>query len=241
MSKHCQRIWLGLCSLLIVTTVNAQDVTGDLNTNIGAGASVDSNNTDTTNSTTYNGSQGMLSNPVPTAMAPTVMGGGGNDSCLIPETRGLQISLFGYARGNMQQDPQCNRRKDARLMGAPQAVGGLGLQVSGISVMCQSEQVFRAMALSATPCPIMEISTGRLLIGRDAFEKYRSAPELYVLGYGNNRVFWDALLMIGKELPDVEENSTGPSLSARFRRGGSNDDRPESGSRADRDTAESGE
>ena len=242
MPRNCQRIWIGLCGILIAAAVDAQDVTGDLNTNIGAGASVDSNNTSNTSSTTYNGSQGMLSNPVPTAMAPTVMGGGGNDSCLIPETRGLQVSLFGYSRGNMQQDDQCNRRKDARLMGAPQAVGGLGLQVSGISVMCQSERVFRAMALSATPCPIMEISTGRLLIGRDAFEKYRSAPHLYVLGYAQDKVFWDALLMIGKDLPDVQEDSSGPSLSARFRRGsGSNNDEPEGGGGADRGAAKSGE
>ena len=242
MPRNRRRIWTGLCGLLIATALDAQDITGDLNTNIGDGTSVDSNNTETTNSTTYNGSQGMLSNPVPTAMAPTVMGGGGNDSCLIPETRGLQVSLFGYSRGNMQQDDQCNRRKDARLMGAPQAVGGLGLQVSGISVMCQSERVFRAMALSATPCPIMEIATGRLLIGREAFEKYRSKPELYVLGYAQDKVFWDALLMIGKELPDVQESNSGPSLSARFRRGsGSNDDRPEGGGAADRGSVKSGE
>lgn len=242
MPRNRRRIWTSLCGLLIATALDAQDITGDLNTNIGDGTSVDSNNTETTNSTTYNGSQGMLSNPVPTAMAPTVMGGGGNDSCLIPETRGLQVSLFGYSRGNMQQDDQCNRRKDARLMGAPQAVGGLGLQVSGISVMCQSERVFRAMALSATPCPIMEISTGRLLIGREAFEKYRGAPELYVLGYAKDKVFWDALLMIGKELPDVQDSNIGPSLSARFRRdSGTNNDRLESGGGADRSTAKSGE
>lgn len=211
----------------------AQDITGDLNTNIGDGTTVDSNNTSTTNSTVNNGGQGPMGNPVPTAMAPTVMGGGGNDSCLIPSSRGFQISLFGIAEGGMTQDPQCNRRKDARLMGAPQAVGGLGLQVSGISVMCQSPAVFRAMALSATPCPIMEITTGRLLIGREAFEKYRSDPSLYVLGYAQDKVFWDALLMIGKDLPDVQETSSGPSLSARFRNGGSNNDRAKNSSATD--------
>lgn len=235
-------IWAALCCLLTASDAYAQDITGDLNTNIGAGTTVDSNNTSTTNSTVNNGGQGPMGNPVPTAMAPTVMGGGGNDSCLIPSSRGFQISLFGIAEGGMTQDPQCNRRKDARLMGAPQAVGGLGLQVSGISVMCQSEQVFRAMALSATPCPIMEITTGRLLIGREAFEKYRSDPSLYVLGYAQNKVFWDALLMIGKDLPDVETNNSGPSLSARFRRsGGSDNDRAQSRSAADRGATQSGE
>ena len=66
----------------------------------------------------------------------------------------------------MEQDKECNRRKDARLLGAPQAVGGLGLQVSGISIMCGNPQVFRAMALANTPCPIMDVNTGRLLIGK---------------------------------------------------------------------------
>lgn len=216
-------IWLG-------SVCFAQDVNGDLNTNIGAGSNVDSNNSST--STTYNGSQGAMSNPVPTAMAPTMMGGGGNDSCLIPTSKGFQISLFGMAEGSMEQDPHCNRRKDARLMGAPQAVGGLGLQVSGISVMCSDARVFRAMALANTPCPVNDIVTGRLLIGRDAFEKYRSNPRVFVVGYAEDKVFWDTLLMIGKDLPDVEANNRNqPSLSDRFRRGGgSNNKRSRVGS-----------
>jgi hypothetical protein len=216
-------IWLGLY-LLTASAVHAQDVSGDLNTNIGAGSNVDSNNS--TENTTYNGSQGAMSNPVPTAMAPTMMGGGGNDSCLIPSSKGFQVSLFGLAEGTMEQDAHCNRRKDARLMGAPQAVGGLGLQVSGISVMCSDARVFRAMALANTPCPVNDIATGRLLIGRDAFEKYRSNPRVFVVGYASNKVFWDTLLMIGKDLPDVEtSNRNQPSLSDRFRRGGRSDDK----------------
>ena len=218
-------IWFGLY-LLTASAAHAQDISGDLNTNIGAGSNVDSNNS--TENTTYNGSQGAMSNPVPTAMAPTMMGGGGNDSCLIPSSKGFQVSLFGMAEGTMEQDAHCNRRKDARLMGAPQAVGGLGLQVSGISVMCSDARVFRAMALANTPCPVNDIATGRLLIGREAFEKYRSNPRVFVVGYASNKVFWDTLLMIGKDLPDVEaSNRNQPSLSDRFRRrSGPNDKRP---------------
>lgn len=208
----------------------AQDVNGDLNTNIGAGSNVDSNNVNNTNtnSTVNNGGQGPMGNPVPTAMAPTMMGGGGNDSCLIPSSKGFQVSLFGMAEGTMEQDAHCNRRKDARLMGAPQAVGGLGLQVSGISVMCSDARVFRAMALANTPCPVNDVATGRLLIGRQAFEKYRSNPQVFVVGYSANKVFWDTLLMIGKDLPDVEtSNRSQPSLSDKFRRrSGSDDNEP---------------
>jgi len=221
MFRYVRDVWLFL-HLLTATAVGAQDITGDLNTNIGAGSNVDSNNVN--NSTVNNGGQGPMGNPVPTAMAPTMMGGGGNDSCLIPTTRGFQVSLFGMAEGGMEQDPECGRRKDARLLGAPQAVGGLGLQVSGISVMCSNARVFKAMALANTPCPVNDIATGRLLIGRQAFEKYRSNPRVFVVGYADDRAFWDTLLMIGKDLPDVEtSNRNQPSLSERFRRNGGSD------------------
>jgi len=201
-------LWTSPCS--------AQDINGDLNTNIGDSSTVDSNNS--TENNTFNGPQGALSNPVPTAMAPTVMGGGGNDSCLIPSSRGVQVSLFGIAEGKAEQDPECNRRKDARLLGAPQAVGGLGLQVSGISRMCGDPMVFRAMALANTPCPIMDVDTGKLLIGRAAFEKYRSNPSLFVVGYAQDKAFWNALLAIGRKLDELPTNDDSPSLSDRFRR-----------------------
>ena len=207
-------IFLTSASFAQDTSVGDGSTNGDLNTNIGDNNNVDSNNT----STTYNGPQGPLSNPVPTAMAPTVMGGGGNDSCLIPKSRGVQISLFGMAEGSAEQDPECNRRKDARLLGAPQAVGGLGLQVAGISRMCGDPMVFRAMALANTPCPIMDVDTGRLLIGREAFEKYRSNPAVYIVGYAQDVHFWNQLLRIGRKLKDVPKNDDRPSLSDRFRR-----------------------
>lgn len=209
-------MWYYFVALLIAFPAFAQDVTGDLNTTT-IGSNVDSNNI------TYNGAgsspNSMPDNPVMSAVAPTVMGGGGNESCLVPSATGVQVTLFGVSHGTMEQDPECNRRRDARLLGTPQQTGGLGLQVSGISVLCQNNaQVFRAMAMANTPCPIMDIATGRLLIGRDAFMRYRSAPEIYVVDYNQDRVFWDALLMIGRELPDVEqETSTRLTLSERFR------------------------
>ena len=209
---------IGLILYSGITPVHGQDVNGDLNTNI-QDSTVDSNNR--SNSTTNNyksGAPGAMSNPVPTAMAPTIMGGGGNDSCLIPTSTGMQISLFGFASGTAKQDEECNRRKDARLLGAPQQIGGLGLQVSGISTMCSNADVFKAMALANTPCPISDIRTGKLLVGRDAFEKYRSNPEVFIVGYKENPEFWNALLAVGEELPDVEKtDSNRKSLSEQFR------------------------
>ena len=214
----------------------AQDVSGDLNTNIGDNSNVDSNNNTNAETNNYNsGAPGAMSNPVPTAMAPTVMGGGGNDSCLIPSSTGFQISLFGVAQGRMEQDPECNRRKDSRLLGAPQAVGGLGLQVAGISRMCGDPMVFRAMALANTVCPVMNVNTGRLLIGRDAVEMYRENPEILIVGYADDKLFWDTLFRIGETLDEIPSTSNTLSLSDRFRsRGGPDDNRPSSsGQRGD--------
>ncbi len=215
-----------LC-LLTAGLADAQ-VTGDLNTNSGnTNSTIGSNNNDST--TNYNGSgSAPFSTPVPTAAAPTVMGGGGNDSCLIPEQQAFQISIFGRAEGSMTQDPECNRRKDARLLGTPQESGGLGLQVSGISVMCESPAIFKAMALASTPCPIYSIETGKLLVGREGYLAMRDNPHTYVVGYAQERSFWDTFLRIGEELPDVlpQENG-GPTLSERFRRSRrANDDEP---------------
>jgi hypothetical protein len=210
----------------MATSAGAQ-VTGDLNTNSGnTNSTIDSNNNSTESTTNYNGAgSAPFSTPVPTAAAPTVMGGGGNDSCLIPVQQAFQISIFGRAEGRMEQDPECNRRKDARLLGTPQETGGLGLQVSGISVMCDSAAIFKAMALASTPCPIYSIETGKLLTGRDAYMAMRSQPSIYVIGYAGDPGFWDAFLMMGEELPDVlPQESSGPLLSERFRRSRRSDD-----------------
>ena len=233
--------WRSVCAILawgclfaLLGPATAQ-VTGDLNTNSGnTNSTVGSNNPTNNETKNYNGAgSAPFSQPVPTAAAPTVMGGGGNDSCLIPIQQAFQISIFGKAEGKMIQDPECNRRKDSRLLGTPQDTGGLGLQVSGISLMCNNAAVFKAMALASTPCPIYSITAGKLMVGREAYVAMRSQPSIYVVGYANDQIFWDEFLLMGEELPDVEVNqNTGPSLSERFRRntgdGGADDDKPES-------------
>jgi hypothetical protein len=225
------------CALLclLTATANAQ-VSGDLNTNSGnTNSTIDSGNISTSETKNYNGAgSSPFSTPVPTAAAPTVMGGGGNDSCLIPKQSAFQISIFGRAEGSMEQDPECNRRKDARLLGTPQESGGLGLQVSGISVMCDNAQIYKAMALASTPCPIYSIETGKLLVGREGYLAMRDNPHIYVVGYAQDRSFWDTFLMIGEELPDVvPEASSGPTLSERFRRSRRSDDDGAGGVSAD--------
>ena len=199
------------------TNDNGNDIEGDFSNNY-EDSTVESNNQSEV--INYNGAGSSPgSSPVMSSIAPTIMGGGGNDSCLIPKSRGIQLNIVGISEGEMQQDPNCNRRKNARLLGLPQQVGGLGLQVSAISVMCQDATVFRSMMLANTPCPINDARTGRLLMGKNAIMKYRENPALFVVGYELDKEFWNTLLKVGEEYNEefVEDTTTKRSLSDQFR------------------------
>jgi len=210
--------------ILLVSPAYANDVNGDFSNNY-QDSTIDSNN-DTTNNTTNNNGTGAGSPaPVMSSIAPTVMGGGGNDSCLLPTSTGIQVTMFGVSSGTMEQDDYCNRRKNARLLGAPQQVGGLGLQISGISILCGSPDgaVFKSMLLANTPCPIVDIITGKILMGKNAVNKYRENPEVFIVGYADDKLFWDTILRIGEDITDeqnkakVTNNSNSLSLSEQFR------------------------
>jgi hypothetical protein len=208
--------------MLWATSVQAQsNVVGDFNENYD-NSTVNSNNQDETVTNNYNAAGAGRAAPVMSAVAPTVMGGGGNDSCLMPRSAGIQLSIVGIASGSMEQDEACNIRKNARLLGLPQQMGGLGLQVSAISVMCGSPEVFKAMLLASTPCPITDVVTGSLLMGQQAVDAYRANPEAYIVGYEADQQFYDTLLRIGEDLTDERlqaqtETRDTRSLSERFR------------------------
>ena len=221
-----------LFAILLATSALGQDTVGDFSN---SNSTVDSNNnTETIN---YNGAGSSPgSQPVMSAIAPTVMGSGGNDSCLISKSTGISLNFVGISGGSMEQDEHCNRRKNARLLGLPQTVGGLGLQVSAISVLCQDPTVFRSMMLANTPCPISDTNTGKLLMGKKAINKYRENPEQYIVGYELDKEFWDALLKVEEEnnetIAAIEDSGPTLSLSDRFRtskrrnnRSSDNDDR----------------
>ena len=220
--------------ILLTTSAYANDINGDFSNNY-QDSEVDSNNATTNETNNYNAAGASQAAPVMSSIAPTVMGGGGNDSCLLPTTSGIQMTMFGFSQGSMQQDEHCNRRKNARLLGTPQQIGGLGLQVSAISVLCSSpatpktkdgeggQSVFKSMMLASTPCPIMDVVTGKILMGKAAIDKYREHPEVYIVGYETDKVFWDTLLRIGEDLSDEETKakatvvSDSRTLSQRFR------------------------
>ena len=211
-----------ILKLSLVTIALADNVElGDFSNNYEDSTVSSNNNTDSTTNN-YNATGAGEAAPVMSSIAPTVMGGGGNDSCLLPTTSGLQLSLFGYSQGTMKQYEYCNRRKNSRLLGTPQQLGGLGLQISGISIICDDPNVFKAMILASTPCPIMDVVTGKLLMGKKAVDKYRENPDVFIVGYEDNKKFWDKLLRIGEDLTDetIKQTDTSRdtrSLSERFR------------------------
>ena len=204
--------------ILLATSALGGDVTGEFSTS-NENSTVDSNNSAVTNN--YNGAGSGQQAPVMSSIAPTVMGSGGNDSCLISRSTGIQVTMLGLSNGRMEQDEHCNRRKNARLLGLPQQIGGLGLQVSAISVLCQDPTVFRSMMLANTPCPISDTNTGKLLMGKKAIDKYRENPEQYIVGYELDKTFWDALLKVEEEehevLQALADDEPKLSLSDRFR------------------------
>ena len=228
----CRYLFITFILILLGKGAYANYVNGDFSNNY-QDSTVDSGNASTTNN--YNAAGAASASPVMSAISPTMMGGGGNDSCLLPTTSGIQVTMFGFSQGTMQQDEHCNRRKNARLLGAPQQVGGLGLQVSAISVLCSSpatpkseknsgQSVFKSMMLASTPCPIMDVVTGKILMGKDAIDKYRQHPQIYIVGYETDKEFWDTLLRIGEDLSNEENKAKVASnsrdtrsISERFR------------------------
>lgn len=179
---------------------------GDLNTaEINSNSTVNSNNT--TSSKTYNGA-GSSGMPVPTAVAPSLMSSG-NDSCLMSKTAATQFFVFGSSGGLYMQDPECNRRKDAKTLKE------LGLSIAAVAIMCTDMKTWQAMFTSGTPCPMLV--GGRLVVGRAAYLAMKQTPMLYIPNYSGEKDYYDAVLGIGKEQSNEEVIDDGRSISERFR------------------------
>ena len=129
----------------------------------------------------------------------------GQQSCLKSISGGVQMIGFGVSSGKYLQDEECNRRLNAITL------SNMGMKVASVSLMCQNAQVWRAMFMSATPCPI--IKGGKLLVGKRALLEVKSNPVLWIPDYEDNQVFYDQLLT-GDGNDEAEESG---SLSDRFR------------------------
>ena len=172
------------------------NIEGDLNQQ-------NSNNGNVTK--TYNGA-GSRSMPVTTAVSPSLISSG-QQSCLKSLSGGLQLMSVGISSGKYTQDEECNRRLNAITL------SNMGMKVASVSLMCQNAQVWRAMFMSATPCPI--IRGGRLLVGKTALLEVKSNPEMWIPDYHEDKEFYDALLLGGNS--NDGESSDERSISDRFR------------------------
>ena len=172
------------------------EIEGDLNTSNSNNGNVENN---------YNGAGSGRSLPANSAISPSLMSSG-QQSCLKSMTGGIQMIGFGVSSGKYLQDPECNRRLNAITL------SNMGMKVASVSLMCQNAQVWRAMFMSATPCPI--VKGGRLLVGKNALLEIKSNPTLWIPDFEDNKEFYDQLLAGGN---DNATQDTDESISDRFR------------------------
>jgi len=199
------------CLLMMFSWVtlaeNAQE--GSLNTYHGSNSTTNSNNStkDDSVSNTYNGVGSSSEIPVGSAITPSYMSNG-MDTCLKGTGGSLQTVGVGFSSGTYDVDPECNRRRDAKVL------ADLGMKVSAVARMCQSTDVWKAMFISGTPCPIL--SNGKLVVGKRAMLVMKRQPETYIPDYNKKTKDWyNNVLNIGGE--DTDEEDTIISVSAKFR------------------------
>jgi len=194
---------------LFTSLAMANDQEGSLNTYHGENSVTNSNNqtTDTSTSNTYNGAGSSSEIPVGSAISPTFMSNG-SDTCLKGTAGSVQTVAIGFSSGGYTLDVDCTRLKYSRMLSA------LGLKVAAVSMLCQSEEVYKSMLLAGSPCPF--ISNGRLVAGKRGLMLIKQNPKLYIPDYKDNRKYYNGILQIGKEVSaDVQEDNI--SISDKYR------------------------
>ena len=193
---------------LFTSVAMANDQEGSLNTYHGENSTTNSNNqtTDTSTSNTYNGAGSSSEIPVGSAISPTFMSNG-SDTCLKGTAGSVQTVAVGFSSGGYELDVDCTRLKYSRMLST------LGLKVAAVSMLCQSEEVYKSMLLAGSPCPF--ISNGRLVAGKRGLMLIKQNPKLYIPDYKKNRKYYNGILQKGKVSEDVEEDSI--SISDKYR------------------------
>lgn len=101
-----------------------------------------SGNSENSNTAVVN--QNYKRNPVSTAYSAPLVAA--DDTCMGSSSAGGQGVGFGLSIGSTWTDSDCVRRKDAREL------HNMGLKPAAIALLCQSEQVRKAMSDAGTPC-----------------------------------------------------------------------------------------
>ena len=180
---------------------------GSLNT-VNQNSTVNSNNTSANNSKTYNGA-GSSGMPASSAMSPSYISTG-SESCLQGISGAAQGQVFGISTGIYREDEKCNRRRDAKVL------NDLGMKVAAVARMCQQEEVWKAMFISGTPCPL--IRSGKLVVGKRAYLIMKQNPATYIPKYEEQEEWYNTILGIGETSEEDSTNGgTNLSISERFR------------------------
>ena len=85
--------------------------------------------------------------PVPSAMAPS-MSAFSQDVCAVPVSGGANTGVFAISGGTVMTDDNCVRLKNAK------ALHDMGLKVAAVSLLCKNPDVWDAMEMSGSPCPV---------------------------------------------------------------------------------------
>jgi len=203
----------------------SNDQEGSLNSST-VNSTVDSNNKNDSVTNNYTGAGSSSQIPVGSAITPSYMSNG-IETCLRGTGSSISTVVVAISGGHYEVDEDCNRRRDARLL------SDLGMKVSAVSRICDSERNWMALFKSGTPCPI--ISNGRLVAGKKNYLLMKLNPELHIPYYGNikykkdskgkseslipeyteKQIWFNNILKIGEE--DDEEGDDSRSISDKFR------------------------
>ena len=113
-------------------------------TNYQSGSSQTTSTTNTTNNN--NNSYTGDTRTVPSASAPGISAMS-QDLCTVGVGIGIQKPLIGGSIGITKRDMNCERMKLSKLL------FDFNMKVAAVSILCQDNRVFSAMAHAGTPCP----------------------------------------------------------------------------------------
>ena len=183
------------------------NIDGNLNN---TNSTVNSQNSTVNNQKTYQGAGSAGGMPSSSAISPSLMSTG-SESCLYSSSAAFQTHMLGMSRGQYVSDPECERRRDAKVL------ADLQMRVAAVARLCQSESVWKSMFISGTPCPLLR--GGRLVVGKRAYLALKQNPNLYIPDYEEKMDWYNAILGIGKtnETNSKEDSGDDLTISERFR------------------------
>lgn len=129
-------------------TTTSTNIVTSTNTNINSGHTTSTNtNISTQDTTNKNTVDQKITQPPPTAVAPSMMNSGNTDLCTTGVSGAVQTQVLGLSGGSSLRDLNCERLKLSKTL------FDMGMKVAAVTLLCQDRRVFDAMWEAGTPCP----------------------------------------------------------------------------------------